>query len=333
MRDSLVIGLVFDLREDYLADGYSEEDTAEFDTEESIAAMVSALERLGHRVERIGNARSLVAKLVSGASWDIVLPMVEGLVGRNREAHVPALLELFNQPYALSDVLTMAISLDKDVAKRLVREAGIPTAEFMVMGEVTGSGEEWGHYPAFLKPAWEGTSKGCEIESKVENARGLIEVAASLRNRFQQPVIVEPYLDGVELTVGIIGNGSSARVLGVAQICMGERADPDIFTRRNKENQDALCSFEVADKSRAEQVAKLALGAYRALGCRDCCRIDFRYDSEGQPQFLEANPIPGFHPTNSDLPVLARLHGVPYDDLLDQVIRAAASRYEGILNE
>lgn len=329
----LTIGYVFDLREKYRAAGYSEEDTAEFDTEDSVAELVASLERLGHKVDKVGGGKELAARLVAGASWDIVLSMAEGVAGRGREAQVPALLDMFNQPYVFSDALTMGVALDKAVAKRLVRQAGIPTADFTVVDDDSTDLQAWRHYPAFVKPVAEGTSKGCDLESRVHDLDELRMVSSRLRKRFRQPVIVEPYLDGEEFTVGVIGNGRSAHVLGVARIFMMEGADPDIFTLRNKERQDELCRFEVAADPDARQLEVLALRVYHALGCLDCCRIDFRCDSRGRPYFLEANPIPGLHPTNSDLPVLADMHGIRYDELIQRIVSAAMTRYTGVCDE
>jgi D-alanine-D-alanine ligase len=255
MKRSLAIGIVYNLREEYLALGYSEEETAEFDTIASLEAMVGGLERLGHNVDRIGDGRALAGRLVRGDVWDLVLPMAEGLSGRSREAQVPALLELFNQPYAFSDPLTMAIALDKSVAKRLIRDAGVPTAESMLVETGREDFTKWQHYPAFVKPVAEGTSKGCGPDSLVEDSDHLAKTALSLMRHFRQPVLVETYLPGREFTVGIIGNDDQIRVLGVAEITMNAGADPDIFSMRNKEDQESLCTFSGVDDAEAKTAA------------------------------------------------------------------------------
>lgn len=331
MFHPLSIGLVYNLREDYLALGYSMEDTAEFDTISSISALAASLEEIGHRIEHVGDPKTLVERLTKGATWDLIFSMAEGLSGRNREAQVPAILELFDQPYVFSDALTMAISLDKDVAKRLIRDAGIPTAPFLLVHNVHDKQDDlasWSHFPAFVKPCSEGTSKGCELDSKVEHYNQLLQAIENLLRRFSQPVLIEEYLPGREFTVGILGNGNDSRVIGVAEVTMGENADQGVFTLRNKEDQDALCSFNLVEEDVASRIIPLALAAYRCLGCRDLARIDFRLGTDGTPFFLEANPIVGLHPTNSDLPVLAHLHGMPYNSLIENIVRAAASRYD-----
>src|SRR5581483_5078997 len=126
------IGVTYDLRSDYLAMGYGEEETAEFDSEITINAICDALTGLGWRVERIGNVRRLVEALGAGKRWDAVFNFCEGLKGVSREAQVPALLEAFDIPYVFSDPLTLALTLDKAMTKRVVRDAGVPTADFAV---------------------------------------------------------------------------------------------------------------------------------------------------------------------------------------------------------
>lgn len=321
------IGLVYDLREDYLKCGFSKEETAEFDTIESLGSLCDSLLRLGYSVDKIGHAQQLVMRLSGGDSWDLVLSMAEGLNGRNREAHVPAILELYNQKFVLSDALTMAVTLDKGVAKRLVRDFGVPTADFLVLESENEDLNRWDHYPAFVKPIAEGTSKGCDLTSKVYDERTLRNTVRTLIERFKQPVLLEVFLPGREFTVGITGNGKDAMVLGVTEVTMNQGADQEVFTLRNKENQDVLCTFTKASDIEAQKAAKLSLIAYQALGCRDCCRIDFRSDNKGNPHFLEANAIPGMHPTNSDLPVLAKLHDLTYDDLVKIIMNSARQRY------
>src|ERR1700734_471781 len=126
-------GVTYDLRADYLAQGFGEEETAEFDSEITIAAICGALEALGHEPIRIGSVRRLAERLVAGERWDAVFNICEGLKGVSREAQVPALLEAYDVPYVFSDPLTLALTLDKAMTKRVVRDAGVPTADFAVI--------------------------------------------------------------------------------------------------------------------------------------------------------------------------------------------------------
>lgn len=320
------LGLVYDLRDDYLALGYSEEDTAEFDSIFTIDALDGALTRLGWSVERVGRGQELARRLAAGERFDMVFSIAEGLKGRSREAQVPALCELFDQPYVFSDPLTMAATLDKAVAKRIVRDSGIPTAPFAVIESASALPLDIA-YPVFLKPIAEGTGKGCSNASRASSIRELRTATADLVARFRQPVIVEPYLPGREFTVGIVGNGSSAEVIGVMEIVLEAGAEDGVYSLRNKEECETLVSYRLATDDEAMKAAERALAAYRALGCRDVGRLDFRSDATGEPQFLEANPLAGLHPSHSDLPIVTTLSGRSYDWLIESILDAALARY------
>ena len=130
------IGVTYDLRSDYLAMGYSEEETAEFDSEDTIAAICDALTALGLEASRIGNVKKLTERLARGERWDAVFNFCEGLRGLSREAQVPALLDAYEIPYVFSDPLTMALTLDKAMTKRIVRDSGVPTPDFAVIEKI-----------------------------------------------------------------------------------------------------------------------------------------------------------------------------------------------------
>ena len=322
------IGFVFDLRDQYRAMGYSEEETAEFDSVETIEAIEAALGRLGHDVVRVGHGRELARRFVVGERFDLVFSIAEGLKGRSREAQVAALCELFEQPYVFSDPLTMAVTLDKGVAKRIVRDAGIPTAPFLVYEREGQDLAGWSHYPAFVKPLAEGTGKGCEKASMVKDAGELAAAAGSILSRYRQPALIESYLPGREFTVGILGTGEDARVAGVMEIVLLTEAGADagVYSYVNKEECERLVEYRKADDVEAMRAAERALAAHKALGCRDAARHDLRSDGDGEPVFLEVNPIAGLHPSHSDLPILAGLHAMSYDRLLGAIVTAAAAR-------
>src|ERR1700678_407463 len=132
----LRIGITYDLRADYLALGYGDEETAEFDSQVTVDALVEALGALGYTPEPIGGVRRLCERLVAGERWDCVFNFCEGLKGVAREAQVPALLEAYDIPYVFSDPLTLALALDKAMAKRVVRDCGVPTAPFGVIARI-----------------------------------------------------------------------------------------------------------------------------------------------------------------------------------------------------
>ena len=321
------IALVYDLRDDYRTLGFSEEEVAEFDNIDTIDQLDGILRALGCNVERVGRGQVLAARLAAGERFDLVFSIAEGVKGRSREAQVPALCELFDQPYLLSDPLTSAVCHDKAVAKRLVRDAGVPTPSFIAasgVSELAG----WNGFPAFVKPVAEGTSKGCESASVVNTPQELTAAAAKLLERYNQRVLVETYLPGREFTVGIVGNDEEARVLGVCEILLKENAEANIYSLHNKELCEDLVIYQRADDVEARLAGSRALAAYRALECRDAARIDFRSNQAGEPYFLEANPLAGLHPHHSDLPILAAQNNVPYVELIGMILNAGLARYD-----
>lgn len=320
------VALVYDLRDDYRALGFSEEAVAEFDSVETIDALAGALEALGCEPVRVGRGQVLAQRLADGERYDLVFSIAEGVKGRSREAQVPALCELFDQPYLFSDPLTMAVSLDKAVAKRLVRDAGVPTPAFAV-AETAGDVAAWDAFPAFVKPLAEGTGKGCEAGSLVSDARALQSAVTRIVDRFHQPALVERYLSGREFTVGIAGNGKDARVLGVCEILLNASAEANVYSLLNKERCEDLVTYVRADDAEARRAGDYAIVAYHALGCRDAARIDFRLDANGEPYFLEANPLAGLHPHHSDLPILAAQNGIEFVPLIGMILEAGLARY------
>lgn len=324
---SFHIGLCYDLKADYLAAGFSAEQVMEFDDEETVAGLVTALEANGHRVERVGRGVELARRLAAGDRWDLVFNFAEGVRGRSREAQVPAVCEMFEQPYTFSDPLTCAVTLDKPLAKRLVRDHGLPTAPFAVVETAEDAERVDLATPLFVKPAAEGSSKGVTDRSRVASREGLRAACSDLLERFGQPVLVESYLPGREVTVGIVGNGDGAEVLGVMEVLFKDGTDTD-YTALNKAEYESRIEYRLLDgEPLGRRAREVALAAYRALACRDGARIDLRCDAAGEPCFLETNPLPGMHPVKSDLPIMSRLAGITYPELLGRIVEAAGQRW------
>lgn len=321
------VGLTYDLRDDYLALGFGEEETAEFDSPATIAAIESALERRGFETDRVGHVRALTARLAAGERWDLVFNIAEGVKGVSREAQVPALLEAFDVPYTFSDPLTMALTLDKALAKRVVRDHGIPTAPFLMIEHSRQALPPATEFPLFAKPVAEGTGKGVSAASCLRTPGEFSETVRRLLKTYRQPVLVESYLPGREFTVGIVGNNGSARALGVMEVVFGAEAEAGGYTYENKEHYEGRVRYRLVDDAEARLARRNALAAWRALRCRDAGRVDLRSDSNGVPQFLEVNPLAGLHPVRSDLVILARLAGIGFDDLIGRMVAAALARY------
>jgi D-alanine-D-alanine ligase len=323
------VGLTFDLRDYYLAAGYSAEDTAEFDSIETIDALAGALERLGLEVDRIGTVRQLAQRLVAGERWDLVFNIAEGLKGVAREAQVPALLDAYDIPYTFSDPLVMALALHKGIAKRVARDCGVPTAPFAVVETMADLSSVDLPFPLFAKPIAEGTGKGVSPASRVVNRAALRKLCRQLLERYRQPVLVETFLPGREFTVGLIGTGAAAEPVAVMEVLLNGQAEGGVYSYVNKEECESRVVYRLADDEEARAAGAVALAAWRALGCRDGGRVDLRQDMAGRPLFLEVNPLAGLHPTHSDLPIMCTLAGIPYDALIGRIVESARRRCGG----
>ncbi|MBN2254329.1 MAG: D-alanine--D-alanine ligase [Deltaproteobacteria bacterium] len=321
------IGITYDLRDDYRAAGFSDEETAEFDRADTIQAIVDVLRKLGYDVDCVGNYEHVMRRLLAGDRWDLVFNIAEGLRGFGREGLVPSLLDAYGIPYTFSDPLVLSLTLHKAMAKRVVRDLGIPTPDFFVVdrekNEINGSFP----FPLFAKPVAEGTSKGINAASRILNARQLTDVCNRLLHQFKQPVLVEKYLPGREFTVGIVGSGRQARVVGVMEVILKENAEDSVYSYTNKERYKELVEYQIADDITAHRTEKLALAVWHGLGCKDAGRVDFRVDKKGLPNFMEVNPLAGLHPEHSDLCIIATLVGMSYQELLESILASTIERY------
>jgi D-alanine-D-alanine ligase len=325
---SLQLALTYDRKEDYLAAGFSPEAVMEFDGEETIAALERSLQELGHDVLRVGRGVDLARRLAAGERWDLVFNIAEGVSGRSREAQVPAVCEMFDQPYTFSDPLTCAVTLDKPLAKRLVRDHGLPTPEFEIVERLDDLEKVSLEGPLFVKPAAEGSSKGITARSKVANRDELQALVKDLLATFGQPLLIEPFLPGREITVGIVGNGDAARAVGVMEVSFVGGDEREAYTAVNKDQFESRISYRLLNgEPLSERARQIALAAYHALSCRDAARIDLRCDAAGEPQFLEANPLPGLNPRTGDLPMMSRLAGISHSELLGRIVTAAGERW------
>jgi D-alanine-D-alanine ligase len=327
------IGITYDLRKPGpLPIDVPDDHQEEFDSPKTIASLASAIRSLGHQVIRLGDGRPFLKKILTTRP-DLVFNYAEGTgVSRNREARVPAVLEMLGIPYTGSDPLTMAATLDKDVAKTLVAAAGVKvpgghaldadeTLDDAVLAKLT--------FPVVVKPAWEGSSKGIRGKSYVSKAADLAKVVRALRRDYRQTLLLEEFIDGDELTVGVFGNGPETQVLGIMRIKPRDSSKPFLYSLETKRNYEKLLVYEKKAKLPAaveKAVESAALTAYRALGCRDIARLDFRL-RRGVPVFLEANPLPGMSPVSGDLIWLAEGQGWSYERLVKAILDAAIARH------
>ncbi len=323
----MTVGITYDLRQDYLARGFGEEETAEFDREDTIEAIENALRSLGFDTDRIGNIESLTQRLANGHRWDLVFNIAEGLRGFGREAQVPALLDAYEIPYTFSDPLVLSLTLHKGMTKHVVRDLGIPTPAFYVVESESDISAVGLPYPLFAKPVAEGTGKGISAASKINNPAQLNSVCKTIMDTFKQPVLVESFLPGRELTVGIVGTGSRAKVLGVMEVRLRQHAEADAYSYYNKKEWEQYVEYHLVNDRFAKDAGEVALTVWRGLGCRDGGRIDMRGDSDDIPNFIEVNPLAGLNPDHSDLCFIAYKGGMTYQKLIERIIASAMERY------
>ena len=320
------IGITYDLKSDYFCEGLEEEDLAEFDRQDTVDFIEGALAAKGFETDRVGHLKSLTARLACGDRWDLVFNIAEGLYGFGRESAVPALLDSYRIPYTFSDPMTMGLTLHKGMAKHVMRSLAIPTPDFTLVRSMKDLEDFSLSFPVFAKPVAEGTSKGIDRMSKITTSEQLAVRCSHLLSRYCQPVLVEAYLPGREFTVGVLGEGYEPVWSMALEIRYRDPSNDQIYCYQTKELCEDLIDYMPAEDTTALRCVDLALDAWQGFGLRDAARIDLRLDSEGQPAVLEINPLPGMHPSHSDLPIMWSQNGLAYDHLIASITRSCLSR-------
>jgi len=326
------IGLSYDLKQEVGLEQTSPDDALEeYDYPQTIEFIAEALEAGGNSIVRLGGGREFLNNILS-QNVDIVFNIAEGRGNyRSREAQVPSVLEMLNIPYTGSDPQCLAICLDKPLTKRIVASDGIGTPNWRVITDKRGLHEiPWDgfSFPAIIKPACEGSSKGIRLGSLAHSSGQTLEIVAGLLEHYRQPVMVEEYISGEEVTVGIIGN-LSPRVLGIMRVFPNKKEDYFVYSLEVKRDWENLVDYECParlEKNTLERITQSSLRAFQALGCRDFARLDFRVDRQGIPYFLEINPLPGLG-KYSDLVIIALRLGWSYEALIEAILSAALERY------
>jgi D-alanine-D-alanine ligase len=322
------VGLTYDLKTDYqFKDGDPEDANAEFDHPSTIDVIAKAIESNGFKVEKIGNVGNLLERIGS-LNVDIVFNISEGLSGRNRESQVPSILEMYGIPFVGADALTLGLTLDKVMAKKIFIADKIPTPKFF---EVSASEqlEFANHYkfPLIVKPRFEGSSKGLTDSSRVTNKDELIQQVDYIVNAYKQPALVEEFISGQELTVAIIGN-DSPEVMPVVQIKIDGKLNLNdkfyTFARITSDNLEYICPAKISTELK-DRINDLALKTYRAVECRDFGRVDFRVDQNGNPYVLEINPLPSLS-TDDAFKLVAEAVGITYEDIIGKILNYALIR-------
>ncbi|MBL9038715.1 MAG: ATP-grasp domain-containing protein, partial [Archangium sp.] len=328
-RGPLRVGFTFNVkRVKPTADGQHDHE-AEYDAPSTLQAIRVAIASHGHEVVDL-EATADLPMLLSATPVDVVFNIAEGFRGRNRESQVPALLELLDIPYTGSDPATLSLALDKALAKKVVRAAGVDTPDFQLM--TTGRerlDKQFTRWPLMVKPVAEGSSKGVIGKSVCHSEAELREVVRELVDRYQQPALVEEYIRGREFTVGLLGE-RRPKVLPPMEIVFTNKADKTpIYKFEDKLEVNDRIRYEVPAKLDAgplERLKTAARSAFMALGCRDVARIDFRLNEAGRIYFLECNPLPGLTPGWSDLVLIAQGAGMDYATLIGEILSGAVRR-------
>jgi D-alanine-D-alanine ligase len=309
---------------------------SEFDSRETIEAIASSL-RLGGYEVSLAQADEALLDWLRLNRVDIVFNIAEGFFGSGREAQVPAILDFLKIPYAGSGVLTLALSLDKAMTKQIFMQQGIPTPRFQLFKNESEQLQEHLSFPLIVKPNCEGSAKGIHASNVVKDRPSLYEKIAAVETIYQQDVLVEEFIDGVELTVGILGN-EQPRVLPVLEIDFSncKKSGESFYSWGVKEYQgigpqypDPQFYCPARLSSTQEQIVKAtALRVHRALGCLDVSRVDIRLSSEGVPYVLEANPLSGLDPQESNLTRMAQADNMSYSDLINEILEHALKRHQ-----
>jgi D-alanine-D-alanine ligase len=328
--ERLKVGFTFNVKRVTPDPTGEQDEEAEYDSPKTLQAIREAIAGYGHEVVDLEATQDLPLQLAS-TPVDVVFNIAEGFKGRSRESQVPSLLELLDIPYTGSDPAALSVSLDKAVAKRMVRTHGIATPDYLVLN--TGKERlprELG-FPLLVKPVAEGTSKGVTKKSIVRTEDELREVAREMIAKYRQPALAEQYIAGREFTVGLLGE-RRPRVLPPMEIVFLDESDPTpVYSFDMKQDWSKEIRYEVPARLTERELDRLERAArevFAALGCRDVARIDFRIDAEGRIFFIECNPLPGLTPGWSDLVLIAQAAGIDYRALIGEILSFAIRRYQ-----
>ncbi len=328
--ERLKVGFTFNVKRVTPDPAGEQDDEAEYDSPKTLQAIREAIASWGHEVVDLEATQDLPLQLAS-TPVDVVFNIAEGFKGRSRESQVPSLLELLDIPYTGSDPAALSVSLDKALAKRMVRTHGILTPDYAVLQTGRERLPRELRFPLILKPVAEGTSKGVTRKSVVQDEAELREVARELVSKYRQPALVENYVAGREFTVGLLGE-RRPRVLPPMEIVFLDPGDPTpIYSFDMKQEWNDRIRYEVPARLAPRELDRLERAArecFGALGCRDVARVDFRLDADGRFHFIECNPLPGLAPGWSDLVLIAQAAGLEYRGLIGEILSFAIRRYQ-----
>jgi D-alanine-D-alanine ligase len=334
----LRIGIAYSLMPSERGQDGPDDRYEEFDKPETVGSIADAIRAEGHEVELLGDGRELLGRLLDDPP-DFVFNFAEGQgVGRCREARVPAALEMLGIPYSGSDPLTLAATLDKATAKQLLRGHVEMPRHALIPGDLDDGREIRSRLagtfgdpfasPVILKPNLEGSSKGIRGRCLAHDAEDAVDIIRRLADDYRQPILAEEFIDGDELTVGVIGNGPEMHILGTMRVVPRRPVPLFVYSLEVKRDWARQVEYEAPARLPVEVLSRLSEAAkavYTVLGCRDVARVDFRVRG-GVSYFLEVNPLPGLAPGTSDLVIMAQGYGIGHGDLVRRILHAALTR-------
>jgi D-alanine-D-alanine ligase len=326
------IGLSYDIKEQAKkAEGLPEDAFEEYDSPETVEALAAAISSHGHAVLKLGGGPAFLDN-IQDARPDLVFNISEGLGNyRSREAQVPSVLEMLDIPYSGSDPLTLSVCLEKPLTKQLVAACGVATPRWCIINDVIElESFNWKEFPfpAFVKPAHEGSSKGIRNASRVDSVRQLNELIKQQMALYVQPMMVEEFISGEEVTVGLLGNNPT-RIICIMHVVPNKKSSDFVYSLEVKRNWQQMVQYECPakmDESVMSTIRDSCLKAFKALGIRDLARMDFRISSNRTPYFIEVNPLPGLNPKSGDYIIMAEAMGWSYNSLIGAILNSAIER-------
>jgi D-alanine-D-alanine ligase len=265
----------------------------------------------------------------------MVFNIAEGAKGKFRESEVPAILDYLNIPYTGSGTFSLALALNKALTKKILKAENIPTPDFQVFSKGSEEPDASLRFPLIVKPNCEGSAKGISKANVVNNREDLLKKVREILDVYHQEALVEEFIEGKELTVGILENGKT-RVLPILEIDFSNcnNSGEYFYSWRMKEYQGdrelgLVPAFHCPARLDAETerlVKEVALKTHRAVGCLDISRTDIRLDKNNVPYVLEINPLPGLDPKESNFPIMAYAAGMKYEDLIEAILLSASER-------
>ncbi len=305
-----------------------DDDEAEFDPPETISAISDAIASYGHAVVHL-EATPDLPRVLAEADVDLIFNIAEGLVGRNREAQVPALSELLGIPYTGSDSATLAIALDKALPKKVLKQHDILTPEFQLFETGREKLTPALKFPVIVKPNAEGSSKGIAGTSVADDEPTMRALVKGLIEKYRQPALVEEYIPGREFTIGLLGD-RRPRVLPPMEICFKDRDNErPVYDFQVKQEWEKHVEYKcppVVTKEELKALERAARETFDALDCRDVARVDVRMNAKGEVYVLEVNPLPGLTPDYSDLVLISKAAGIDYRTLIGEILAGGLKR-------